>query len=680
MNKRKIIIISRKEEVGRYYKQELDDFFKGDLQILNLKITDNLKQVSTCDLVLITTHSILHKIMPYTTETSKVIKITKNLNPSSIEEIYDLPIGVEALVVNVGPKTVSESIYLIYSHGRTDLELYPYYPGIESYKETPYILTQGELDIVPKYDAQILDLKNCIIDSKTYVEIISALKLDKAKYLSRIFDRGNFKISDADSLSMVISERFMFENIINALFENLKEGVIIYNEVGAITSCSLSVQRFLKKTVDELNGYNVRDILELSETVIFGEQMSEHILTIKSSPLICNVLPNFSIGTKRYGLVTLKHFNEAELKIHSFKQELKKKGHQSKYGIKDIIGDSNEISALKEYALRVAKSESTVIVFGESGTGKELFAHAIHNNSRRCNEQFIAVNCSAIPDNLLESQLFGYEDGAFTGAKKGGLKGLFENANGGTLFLDEIGEVPMQLQNRLLRVLQEKEIMRIGGNSIIKTDVRIIAATNVDLKKQVEMGNFRKDLYYRLCVLPLSLPPLRDRGKDVLQIFQHMIDKEQVEMVLELDAEAFFLTYEWDGNIRELSNCVEYLVNLGKQRITLEDLPENMRSAHLKEKVEPIQRNLVFSKGEETTVEIDVDMIILRIILERARLSKKAGRKQIALALKDYNIFLGEQEVRSRLLILKDRGLVHIAKGRGGTSLTQFGIEYMTGK
>jgi len=673
-------VVAIAEKIGAYYANELNQFFGDDVQIdhVNTRSSD-LSVIGGYDMVLITTHTIINLIMPYVAKKAKVLKVNKNLNPVGVERINSLPFGSEALVVNVGPKTVSESIYLIYAHGRTDLELHPYYPGIENYKELGIILSQGELDILPGYGGKVIDILNTTIDVKTFLEVIAFFKLDKKRYLNKLMDRQSFKSDDDDGVSIVISERSMFDNIINVLFENLNEGVLIYNDMGVITTCSSSVQKFLGKNRETISGRNITEVIDIQNSVVFGEEPSETILKIGSTPLICTVLPKMTFGKNNYGLIILKRYNDAEIKMHMYKKELLEKGHRAKYNIKDIVGSSPEMEKIKNYAVRIAKSDSTVLIIGESGTGKELFAHAIHNNSRRNKEQFVAINCSAIPENLLESELFGYEDGAFTGAKKGGKQGLFESANGGTLFLDEIGEIPLHLQNRLLRVLQEQEIMRVGGNSILKIDVRIIAATNIDLKQQVAGGKFRKDLYYRLSILPLNLPPLRKRGNDVLEIFEKFMETKKEKVNLSDNVKEYFLKYSWDGNIRELSNCGEYLINLGYDNVEIDDLPESMKNQSVETAINNIDPSMtVLGTLKTESFNKDTATVILEILYDMAKQNRKIGRKQLSSQLREHNIFLGEQEVRNKLVILAEKGLVKISKGRGGTQITNNGIKVIS--
>lgn len=241
-------------------------------------------------------------------------------------------------------------------------------------------------------------------------------------------------------------------------------------------------------------------------------------------------------------------------------------GHQAIYTFDKIIGQDKSFVRIIEYAKKISDSRSNVLIMGESGTGKELFAQAIHNYSGRRDEPFVALNCGAIPRNLIESELFGYEGGAFTGAKSAGQPGKFEIADGGTIFLDEIGEMPLDMQTRLLRVIEEGVVIRVGSNKEIVVDARVIAATNKDLNEEVRKGNFRKDLYYRLNVLPIRLMPLRERKADIpllSQYFMERISKKLKKKSVNINEATMksLLEYEWPGNVRELENIIELMVN-----------------------------------------------------------------------------------------------------------------------
>jgi Transcriptional activator of acetoin/glycerol metabolism len=253
------------------------------------------------------------------------------------------------------------------------------------------------------------------------------------------------------------------------------------------------------------------------------------------------------------------------------------------YSFSDIIGGSPEITETKRLARIAARNNSTVLLQGESGTGKEMFAQAIHNASPRSEGPFIPINCGAIPMNLLESELFGYEEGAFTGAKKGGQPGKFEQAHGGTIFLDEISEMPLNFQVGLLRILQEKQVTRVGGAAPIPLDVRIIAGSNKNLESEVEQGNFRLDLYYRLNVLTIDIPALRDRMEDIMPLAHYFLDKLTrnsgiSKMAIDPALEEWLENYTWPGNVRELYNIMERAVSFTeKEVIDCQDLPANLR-------------------------------------------------------------------------------------------------------
>lgn len=267
-----------------------------------------------------------------------------------------------------------------------------------------------------------------------------------------------------------------------------------------------------------------------------------------------------------------------EGRLSIYQEELKSM-RGAKYSWQSIIGNSIVMQNVKLMASKAAKTDSNVLINGESGTGKELFAHAIHNDSKRFDGPFIKINCAAIPKDLLESELFGYEEGAFTGAKKQGKIGKFELANGGTIFLDEIGDMPLDMQVKILRVLQEKEVERIGGNKTIPVDCRIIAATNRNLQERIRENEFREDLYYRLNVVNIDVPPLRDRKDDIEILTLKLMDKLSNTLGkyvnnITVDALDSLKRYNWPGNIRELENVVERALNMtDTETIELGHLP-----------------------------------------------------------------------------------------------------------
>lgn len=252
---------------------------------------------------------------------------------------------------------------------------------------------------------------------------------------------------------------------------------------------------------------------------------------------------------------------------------------ETKYRLDNIVAESPSMQKVCDMVKRVAPTDATVLITGESGTGKELVAKAIHAGSRRKDKLFLPVNCAALPETLLESEMFGHVKGAFTGAEIA-KAGLFEAAEGGTIFLDEIGTMPLPVQSKLLRVLQEKEVRRIGSNENVKVNARVLAATNDDLRKQIAAGKFREDLYYRLSVISIEIPPLRERPEDILAIAASIVAKEAPEATISREAAEILESYDWPGNARQLENAIKHALTFGnKQEIKREDLPAQILDA-----------------------------------------------------------------------------------------------------
>ncbi len=301
----------------------------------------------------------------------------------------------------------------------------------------------------------------------------------------------------------------------------------------------------------------------------------------------------------------------------------------SKYSLDNLIGNGNAIKALKEDVVKVARVKQTVLITGESGVGKELIAHSIHHCSERYNSTFVRVNCAAIPENLFESEFFGYVGGSFSGASKSGKMGKFELANNGTLFLDEIGELPLFMQSKLLRVLQEREITRVGGDKTIPVDVRVVAATNRNLKKMVQDGKFREDLYYRLNILNVKAPSLREHIEDVPILVEHFLNELQKEngrkKMFSKEALDVLCQYNWPGNVRELSNTVSKLYFMSDEdQITIFNIPRHILYANQKMPsnsehrsmgymVEELEKHLVTQTLKETNNNISQTAKLLKI-------------------------------------------------------------------
>ncbi|MCB2308934.1 sigma 54-interacting transcriptional regulator [Clostridium estertheticum] len=336
-------------------------------------------------------------------------------------------------------------------------------------------------------------------------------------------------------------------------------------------------------------------ILKIAKVIkSIGED--EDAFEVKRIEIQTNIIPVIDKEDRAVGYINLYSLikNINKLSLSNEKNYLTNKSNSKysiKYSIGDFIGESKPTLLLKKQILAAAKTKATILIVGETGTGKELVAHAITSLSKRRHQPFVSINCAAIPDNLLESELFGYEEGSFTGAIKGGSYGKFFQANNGTIFLDEIGDMPLRLQAKILRVLQEKEIERIGGSNPIPIDVRIISATHADLPRMVSENRFRKDLFYRLHVIPIKVPPLRERKEDIHMLVEHFIDKLSRESELEKPrVEKSFMKllieYDWPGNVRELVNMLEMAISFSDGIVTGELIQDYLDTNREQDKME----------------------------------------------------------------------------------------------
>lgn len=357
---------------------------------------------------------------------------------------------------------------------------------------------------------------------------------------------------------------------LRAILDFSHEGLVAVDRTGLITAVNPSAEKLLGIHRQSAIGRAAADAIpEMQLDRVLASRRAElnQVESIGGAKAIVNRIP-IVIKDELTGALATIHdagsIRKAEAKI---RDSMRQKSFRAKVNFGDILGDSPAILRAKTKAALFAGTESAILIQGESGVGKELFAQAIHNASPRARQPFVAVNCAALPENLLESELFGYEEGAFTGARKGGKPGLFELAHLGTIFLDEVSSLPFHLQAKLLRVLQEKEIMRVGADYMIPLDVRILSASNEDLRDKIKTGTFRSDLYYRLSTLDLRAPPLRERREDILPLFKHFVQKEsagRADKAINEAMAAALCAYAWPGNIRELGNVAEKFVVLAE--------------------------------------------------------------------------------------------------------------------
>ncbi len=385
------------------------------------------------------------------------------------------------------------------------------------------------------------------------------------------------------------------------VFESIYNGSMVTDAKGYVTHFNIPYGHFLGLNPQEQIGRHCTEVIENTRMHIVaqtGKPEINHVHRIKGQNMVVQRIPIKKDGKviAVFGQVMFKDVRDVgklakkisllESKVKHYEEELMTL-RRTRYTFDSIVGNNKTMRLLKKEALKATANQFPVLITGESGTGKEIFAQAIHHGSARRLYPFVRINCSAIPNDLLESELFGYESGAFTGAKAGGKPGKIELAHRGTLFLDEIGDLPVEMQPKLLRVLEEKEFERVGGTKVIRSDFRLISATNQNLETLLEQNRFRKDLFYRLNVIPLHIPPLRERRNDIPLLVRHLLKQMAREAAL-LDvkmtpeAQEVLIRYAWPGNVRELFNVLERtLSTLEGDVVHIEDLPFYLHRVHM---------------------------------------------------------------------------------------------------
>ncbi len=364
-------------------------------------------------------------------------------------------------------------------------------------------------------------------------------------------------------------------SLLKAIVDFAHDGIISIDLEGKVTMFNPSAGMLVGVKPAGAIGKHINEVIPRSgllKVLHSGKADLSQVVEIGGNKIILNRIPIFANDGIKGAVGTFQEVKKLQIMERKIREKIYMKGHVAKYNLQDIIGKSELICETKKRAMRYASVDSNVLLIGETGTGKELFAQSIHRHSRRSKGPFVAVNCAALPENLLESELFGYVGGAFTGARKEGKIGLFELAHNGTIFLDEISEMSLKLQARFLRVIEEKEVTRIGDDKVIPIDIRILASSNRKIQDYVSKGNFREDLYYRLCVLLLTVPPLRDRRDDIVELARHFIREKAKELdkkELKITSQAISLItrYSWPGNVRQLVNLIERIVVLSEKNV-----------------------------------------------------------------------------------------------------------------
>lgn len=586
----------------------------------------------------------------------RIVVAERTVNIDKIDRIVSIPEGTEVLVVNDSEGSVADAVASLRGIGFDGLQYVPWYPGARPGREIPCAVSVGEPELVPDFCTEVYDIGTRRISVKTIAEIwgILGLPLDVVddyvnQYLTKVITAAR-RLGESNHRVDDLNVRLV------SVIDSIDDGLMVYNTA---TSYIVVFNRHLRELLDikrKVAGKKISEVIHYPKVLAFlenGGGDEECLLNLGGRDVL---ITKFSFDEEN-GICVFKSMESIQKESSRLSKNLVQRGLYAKYSFEDIQGSSEEIQEIKRKARILAGTDLTILIEGESGTGKELFASAVHQASLRSDKPYLAVNFSALSDSLMESELFGYEEGAFTGARKGGKAGVFEVANGGTIFLDEIGDISPKMQAGLLRVLQEKEVMRVGGREIKYVDVRIIAATNQNLFEKVRRGEFREDLFYRLKIGYLQIPPLRCRRGDIPVLAAEFLEKESEGLaVLSPELTALLETQQWYGNVRELRNTITYMNALRTgTELKAEEFPHPVF----------FQKELHYEAPGPGVLQ-GTEKRILEIAETYRSEGRLLGRSELLRLLKAEGLSITEYALRKTLAELESRGVLNMGRGKVG--------------
>lgn len=683
---KKIAVVALDPLAGASYTKEVRDLFGEYAEVVGYSVRDGSAAgvLPRADLFAISTdaYGSAEEEARHVPIDSQIMSIEVTFYWETLKKLFEIPQGTKVLFVNVTSNMAREAITQLSSLGVNHLQFIPYYPGAVLEEPVDIAVTPGESRFVPPSVKTVIDSDHRPCSYGMMVEIALRLGLEYLPETESFMNYAKVVASNHYSFDLMYAKSRRQESQMHILAESLDEGLIGVNETGDIFVCNkkaCQIARISEELTMGKKGEEVFPYIPFYQVLREKKAVPEKIIRLFGTDISLAVVPVVRKENCIGAFAMLQKFNEQESRQNALRRQMMQKGHYARYTLDDVIGISTAITETKNILRKMAATDSPVLLMGETGTGKELMAHALHQASRRADGPFIAINVAAMPENLLESELFGYEEGAFTGAKKGGRPGLFEFAHQGTLFLDEVEGMSLSMQVKLLRVLQEGEIMRVGGGSIIRVDVRIVAATNESLEEKIQDGSFRKDLYYRLNALTVEIPPLRKRGDDIFLLLDYFMRKMGGDFTLSEGVKAFLRRHPWPGNIRELQNAVEYFNYLAKPVIGLSDLPPTMTrfvDDGSDDGEGEVNDNAADDKEADMAYQAAVDkkQFVLNQLALAWKEGKTAGREKILEAAKKDHISMTQKQVRDLLDELAKEGLIQVGRGRGGSKITEKGL------
>ena len=660
----------------------LEEMFNHQIHVENFYY-DQMQDddLLVADAYLLSNERLLASMRTHIADFKRVIIMERTLQKQNIPHILDIPAGTDVLLVNDTTYTSVHTVYMLYSLGISHLNLIPYDTEMESsglYRHIQYAITPGEGWRVPKYISHVVDCLYRVISFKTLLGISRILDLNSDEiHRNLVHHLHSLAEVDADFHNKYLDSHLKSQ-MLSQVVQDSDHAIILVNDSYQLV--------YSNKLAHDLLHLAEAGTLSASTEELLRTQLSDSLVTLNDEHFVFEKSPLMLMDQLMGYCITLQSENTLQKIEYSLNSHLRQKGLYARHHFTDIIYQSSVMHESIELAKRAAATDYTILIRGESGSGKEVFAQSIHNYSERKNSPFVAINCAALPESLLESQLFGYEGGAFTGAKKGGKAGLFEQAHHGTIFLDEIGDISPNLQSRLLRVLQEKQIMRIGSDKIININVRIIAATNRNLEDLISSGAFRQDLYFRLSVIPIEIQPLRNRRDDILPLLSHFLG-EQYNEITPAQKE-LLLSFDWPGNVRQLENLAAYykaLHQLPDYLVRSEAAGSGQTGTLPQPSPQPSSQPPVSAfSGAPLATRVSVQQMqqtleetILRILYYTTEPLHGIGREALLAELNARGLSVSSNRLRALLSGLAEKGYVTVKRGRAGCQITEAGIRYL---
>ena len=669
MKKYHVAIILLRKRLHFIY--QLENLFGKYMDFRSYSVEEGITPYINCDLALVPSHEVAETVQKYLLPETPLLVVRRTLSRAAFQRVLDIPAHTRVLMVNTYWQMSIQTIASLYELGVTHLELIPYsYEDRDNalYRDIDYAITANESRYVPKHIHHIIEIGPRLVDISSLFDILSLLNLLTPETRQILHEHENEMVPLSSGFLSMFNHFQQTNEHFDIFMDMLDDGVLTFDADLHVKLYNKQIVKFFQADLPILTNRPIGKIFDqhLSALITQNKTIENEIFSYGSNYYMLSKRTFFDKKKCIGGCITIRECRNIELQNLKLSQAMHNKGYRAKYHFSSIQGKDRHLLKTIALAKKAARGSSDILIEGESGTGKELFVQSIHNASQRASGPFVAFNCAALTGSLLESELFGYEEGAFTGARKNGKHGLFEIADHGTIFLDEISEIPAEIQVKLLRVLQERELIRVGGTRTIPIDVRVIAATNQNLYELVQKKKFRMDLYFRLNVFTIKLPPLRERRNDIPLLVQYFLKKRDIKTDFPYELMQFFQDYHWPGNIRELKNCIDYMINLD-EGFSQENLPQHMQF-QLQQKAELPQKHVsLLYDSEETSV-------LLRLLYDAYKRQTYIGRRELSRGMLAHHILMTEQSVRTLLYRLADSGLVHLSRGRGGTRLTLKGL------